>query len=175
MGTLLLAVGVAYAPGKDGRFVIRAGPEFSTIPHGRRFEPCLVLSQHQLRLLSVTLTINPPSPCLPSAPSLLPPYPDPSFGYAPNLKLPRSYQWNLAVEKSFAGSQAVSATYVGRRAGICWREEAFYQPNANFQGEFLLDAKTMRAPTTMPLQLQYRRPVSKGLQSLSVTPVSFAG
>ena len=31
----------------------------------------------------------------------------------PNLKLPRSYQWNVALEKSFAG-QVVSATYVGQ-------------------------------------------------------------
>jgi len=45
------------------------------------------------------------------------------------------------------------------------REEAFYQPNANFQGEFLLTQNDARSNYNA-LQVQYRRPVSKGLQGL---------
>jgi hypothetical protein len=165
-GNFAPRVGVAYAPGKDGRFVIRAGAGiFYDTGMGAVSSLASYFPNTNSDYCSVTLTINPPSPCLPSAPSLLPPYPDPSFGYAPNLKLPRSYQWNLAVEKSFAGSQAVSATYVGQAGRDLLREEAFYQPNANFQGEFLLTQNDARSNYNA-LQLQYRRPVSKGLQSL---------
>jgi len=83
----------------------------------------------------------------------------------PHLKLPRSYQWNVALEKSFAG-QVVSATYVGQAGRDLLRNEAIYQPNANFANAFLVNVNSSRSNYTA-LQLQYRRPLSHGVQVLA--------
>lgn len=94
---------------------------------------------------------------------------DPPYGLvqamAPDLKLPRSYQWNVAFEKSFAG-QVVSATYVGQAGRDLLRNEAIYQPNANFASAFQVNVNSARSNYT-GLQLQYRRPLSHGVQILA--------
>jgi hypothetical protein len=84
---------------------------------------------------------------------------------APDLKLPRSYQWNVALERSFAG-QVVSATYVGQAGRDLLRNEAIDQPNANFASAFQIDVNSARSNYTA-LQLQYRRPLSHGVQILA--------
>jgi outer membrane receptor protein involved in Fe transport len=94
---------------------------------------------------------------------------DPPYGFvqamAPDLKLPRSYQWNVALEKSFAG-QVVSATYVGQAGRDLLRNEALYQPNDNFASAFEVNVNSARS-NYAALQLQYRRPVSHGVQILA--------
>ena len=98
--------------------------------------------------------------------SSLPPYPSTDTeGYDPNMKLPRSYQWNVALEKSFAGHQAISATYVGQAGRDLLRQEALYQPNANFSGAFQLDRNDAWSNYNA-LQLQYRRPFASRVQAL---------
>jgi hypothetical protein len=84
---------------------------------------------------------------------------------APNLELPRSYQWNVALEKSFAG-QVVSATYVGQAGRNLLRNEAIYQPNADFSNAFQVDTNSARSNYNA-LQLQYRRPLAHGVQVLA--------
>ena len=64
--------------------------------------------------------------------STQPPYGGIVRGYSPNRKLPRSYQWNVALEKSFGGKQAVLITYLGQTGRNLLREEGLAQPNANF-------------------------------------------
>jgi len=86
-------------------------------------------------------------------------------GFSPDLKLPRSYQWNVAVEKSFAGKQMVSVTYVGQAGRDLLRQQALYQPNPNFSGEFLLTLNDAYSNYNA-LQLQYRKPLSSRLQAL---------
>lgn len=97
--------------------------------------------------------------------SLEPPYPDGINAFAPNLKLPRSYQWNFAVEKSFGGQRVISATYVGQAGRDLLRQEAMYQPNPNFIGDFLLTQNDAHSNYNA-LQIQYRRPLSERLQAL---------
>jgi hypothetical protein len=97
--------------------------------------------------------------------SLQPPFPDPTQGFAPHLKLPRSYQWNLALEKSFTGQQAVSLSYVGQAGRSLLRQEGISQPNTDFSGAFLLTLNNARS-NYHSLQLQYRRPLSSRLQAL---------
>jgi hypothetical protein len=98
--------------------------------------------------------------------SAMPPYPaNGSEGFDPNLKLPRSYQWNVALEKSFGGRQAISATYVGQAGRDLLRQEALYQPNPNFLGGFELTGNGARSNYNA-LQLQYRRPLSSRVQAL---------
>jgi len=98
--------------------------------------------------------------------SAMPPYPSNLVdGFDPNLKLPRSYQWNVALEKSFGGHQAISATYVGQAGRDLLRQEALYQPNANFQGAFELTGNGARSNYNA-FQFQYRRPLATWVQAL---------
>ncbi|MGC2356948.1 MAG: TonB-dependent receptor [Candidatus Acidiferrum sp.] len=98
--------------------------------------------------------------------STMPPYPRSDVaGFDPNLKLPRSYQWNVAVEKSFGGRQAISATYVGQTGRDLLRQEALYQPNTSFSGSFELTENSARSNYNA-LQLQYRRPVASRVQAI---------
>ena len=97
--------------------------------------------------------------------SLEPPYPDGVQGFTPNLKLPRSYQWNVAIEKSFAGQQALAVTYVGQAGRDLLRQEGLNQPNANFQGAFLLTGNGALSNYNA-LQVQYRKPFSSRVQAL---------
>jgi hypothetical protein len=97
--------------------------------------------------------------------SSMPPYSAGSQGFDPNLKLPRSYQWNVALEKSFGRQQAVSATYVGQAGRDLLRYEALYEPNANFSGAFNLTRNDARSNYNA-FQLQYRRRLSSRVQAL---------
>lgn len=114
--------------------------------------------------LGVPLPLGNAVPLLPQ-PSLLPPFPGIVNGFAPNLKLPRSYQWNLAIEKSFQAKQAISITYLGQAGRDLLRQEGLSQPNANFPGVFVL-TQNAALSNYDALQLQYRRRVSAGLQAL---------
>lgn len=97
--------------------------------------------------------------------SLSAPYPNGAMGFDPHLKLPRSQQWNVALEKTFLGQQAVSVTYVGQAGRDLLRQEGIDQPNANFSGAFLLTQNTARSNYNA-LQAQYRRPVAGRVQTL---------
>jgi carboxypeptidase family protein/TonB-dependent receptor-like protein len=160
-------VGMAYSLTPSGDFVLRAGGGIfydlgsdtaaslaSTFPNSAAsFSP------------PVTLPLSDATPFLPAI-SLQPPFP--SFGtngFTPNLKLPRSYQWNLALEKSFSGQQAVSITYVGQAGRDLLRQEGINQPNVNFLGPFLLTLNDARSNYNA-LQVQYRRPISSHFQAL---------
>jgi hypothetical protein len=87
-------------------------------------------------------------------------------GFTPDLKLPRSYQWNVALEKSFGGKQALTLTYLGQAGRKLLRQEALFQPNPNFSGEFLLSLNDASS-NYHALQVQYRRPLSSRLQALA--------
>jgi len=159
-------VGVAYQLTKKGDFVFRAAwglfydtgtasvgslaQEFPNSVFG--FVP------------NASVPVGDPSPYLPVI-STQPPYPSFAAGYAPNLQSPRSYQWNVALEKSFAGLQVISATYVGQAGRDLLRQEASNQPNSNFAGDFLLTGNDARSNYNA-LQLQYRRPLARDFQAL---------
>lgn len=97
--------------------------------------------------------------------SLAPPFTGNLLGFSPNLRLPYSYQWNAAIEKSFRNAQAVSITYLGQIGRRLLREQVLPKPNSNFSNIFVL---TENGDTSdyHALQLQYKRTVSHGLQAL---------
>jgi hypothetical protein len=114
---------------------------------------------------AVQLPVTDPTSFLPGL-SSQPPYPNGlTYGFAPNLKVPYSFQWNVAVEKSFGRRQVLSATYVGQAGRNLLRQEGLFQPNSNFAGDFLLTVNGARSNYNA-LQLQYRRPLSSRLQAL---------
>jgi hypothetical protein len=158
-------VGVAYSLDEKGDFVLRAGAgifydlgvgssasAFSSFPN--------LASQY---FSGVPLPVTDLTSYLPAI-SLQPPYTGTIYGFAPDLKLPRSYQWNAAVEKSFGNVQSVSATFVGQAGRRLLRQDALFQPNQNFTGEFLLTQNSAWSNYDA-LQLQYRRRLASGLQT----------
>ena len=165
-GNFAPRVGLAYSLTPNGSFVLRAGGGIfydlgtdataylgSTFPNST-FACCP----------TATLPLGTAAPYLPVI-SALPPYPGGTSGFAPNLKLPRSYQWNVALEKSLGGQQALSLTYVGQAGRDLLRQEGLEQPNANFAGAFLLTRNDARSNYNA-LQAQYRRPIAERLQAL---------
>jgi len=163
-------LGLAYSVTPQGDFVVRAGVGFfydttagevgslaTSFPNSA-FGPPAGVSP------TVTLPANDFTPYL-SAISLQPPFPSVVDGFADNLRAPRSYQWNVALEKSLGGTQVISATYVGQAGRDLLRQEGLPQPNASFSGDLLLTVNTARSNYNA-LQLQYRRPLSARLQAL---------
>ena len=157
--------GLVYSLTKKGDFVLRAG--------GGTFYDLSVGSSAQLAVsfpniasaqyAGVSAPISNGAQYLPVV-SLTPPY---SFvtGVARNLKLPRSYQWNVALEKAFGQKQALSATYVGQAGRSLLREQALFQPNSNFTGEFVLTGNDAFS-NYQALQVQFRKTFVSSFQAL---------
>jgi outer membrane receptor protein involved in Fe transport len=83
----------------------------------------------------------------------------------PNLKLPRSYQWNIALEQSMGSSQSISLTYLGAIGRDLLRSTNLFNPNPNFQSVSV----TGNSATSdyHALQLKFQRRLSRGLQGLA--------
>ena len=83
----------------------------------------------------------------------------------PHLKLPRSYQWNTALEQSLGASQAFSITYVGAIGRDLVRSTFLINPNPDFQ---FVDVSTNTATSDYhALQVKFERHLSRGLQALA--------
>jgi hypothetical protein len=85
----------------------------------------------------------------------------------PNLKLPRTYQWNVAIEQSLGANQSVSATYVGALGRDLLRQDTFDNfvfPNS----EFGIVSVTRNTATSdyNGIQLKFQRRLSRGLQAI---------
>jgi hypothetical protein len=90
-----------------------------------------------------------------------------AHGFDPNLKLPYSYQWNGALEKSFGGKQALSLTYVGQVGRRLLRFETFPRPNPNFVSSSTFQL-TRNGDTSdyNALQVQYKTASIRRFQAL---------
>lgn len=159
-------VGLAYRLTSNGNFVLRAGGGiFYDLGLGAASDLGYSFPNSANSFSSsVPLPVPNVTPYLPTI-SSQPPFGGVVTGFSPSLALPRSYQWNLALEKSLGGSQTISATYVGQAGRDLLRQSALYQPNANFSGDFLLTDNSAWSNYDA-LQVQYRRPLSAGLQAL---------
>jgi hypothetical protein len=83
----------------------------------------------------------------------------------PNLKLPRTYEWNLAIEQSLGANQTISATYVGAVGRDLLREDTLANPNSNFGTIFAV--RNTATSDYNALQLKFQRRLSRGLQALA--------
>ena len=81
----------------------------------------------------------------------------------PNLAVPRTYQWNLAVEQSLGQNQSLSLTYVGAVGRDLLVQNAFH-PNPNFNT--VIFTTNGASSNYNALQIQYQRRLSRGLQAL---------
>lgn len=82
----------------------------------------------------------------------------------PNLKLPRTYQWNVALEQSIGNNQSLSATYVGAIGRDLLRVTNLFNVNPNF--EFIAFTDNSATSDYNALQVKFQRRLSRGLQAL---------
>ena len=83
----------------------------------------------------------------------------------PHLKTPRTYEWNVALEKSLGRSQSVSVTYVGAIGRDLLRSTEFFNPNPDFT-EVSLTSNTATSDYHA-LQIKFQRRLSHGVQALA--------
>ena len=111
-----------------------------------------------------TLPID-PAEALPPPLSLTPPY----IGFNvpdPDLEMPRTYEWNAAVERSLGTHQSISASYVGAQGRRLLRREILRGPSANPNFQRLVVFRNTASSDYHALQLQFQRRLSRGLQAL---------
>ena len=83
----------------------------------------------------------------------------------PHLKLPRTYEWNAALEQSLGSNQSLSVTYIGALGRDLLRATNLYNPNKNFQ--FVSLTSNTATSDYHALQLKFQRRLSRGLQGLA--------
>ena len=82
----------------------------------------------------------------------------------PNLKLPRTYQWNVALEQSIGNNQSLSATYIGAIGRELLRVTNLFNVNPSF--EFIALTDNSATSDYHALQVKFQRRLSRGLQAL---------
>lgn len=82
-----------------------------------------------------------------------------------HLKLPRTYQYNVALEQSLGTSQSISFTYVGADGRKLIRETSIYNPNPP-DFPFVGVQSNTASSYYHALQVKFQRRFSRGLQAL---------
>jgi hypothetical protein len=98
----------------------------------------------------------------------------PFFVFEPDTKLPRTYQWNFAVEQALGVNQLFTASYVAAAGRKLLRQDTLFGVglfgNLN-PAVFPVDAQVIVTRNTATsdyhsMQLQFQRRLSRGLQAL---------
>jgi hypothetical protein len=169
-----------FAPRVGGAYVLRQTPARETVLRagfgvfydmgnamgssgvgGVGYQSYINFSNVSFPLDSVQMTLPPPS--------IAPPYNSSVSAFDPNLKLPYTLQWNLALEQALGTKQALTISYIGS-AGRRLLETYNVSPsdNPNFPPDctYCLSV-TKNGPTSDydALQLQFQRRLSHGLQA----------
>jgi hypothetical protein len=96
-----------------------------------------------------------------------PPY-DSLLVFDPHLKLPRTYEWNVAAEQSLGSNQSITISYVGAAGRRLLRQEVLRGPglpNPNFTRVSV--SRNAATSDYEALQIQFQRRLSRGLQALA--------
>jgi hypothetical protein len=83
----------------------------------------------------------------------------------PHHVLPRTYEWNAAVERTFGKADVLTVTYLGAAGRKLMRQDIYDAPNPNFTAEFEVMSNDADSSYNA-LQTQYRHRFSHGLQAL---------
>ena len=83
----------------------------------------------------------------------------------PNHVLPRTYEWNAAMEQTLSSADVFSLSYVGAGGRKLMRRDLYFAPNKDFTGEF--DVFSNHGTSSYnALEAEYRHRVTHGLQTL---------
>jgi hypothetical protein len=88
--------------------------------------------------------------------------------FDPNLKLPRTYQWNLSAEHALGSNQTLTVSYVGAAGRRLLRREVLRGPalpNPSFTRVVVY--RNTATSDYHALQLQFQRRLSRGLQAMA--------
>jgi hypothetical protein len=109
----------------------------------------------------------PLGPATAAAPPIILPAPGTGslLGFDPNLKLPDTLEWNLALEQSMGREQSLSVSYVGSVGRRLLQSAYINSPNANYAAADLV-ANTASSNYNA-LQVQFQRRLSHSLQALA--------
>ncbi len=105
------------------------------------------------------------------APSAAAPYNSEVFGFDPNLKLPYTWQWNVALEQALGENQSLILNYVAS-AGRHLLQQKEYDPTVAGNSSFASGGNGLYLTTNAAssdynaLQVQFKRRLSHGLQAL---------
>jgi hypothetical protein len=83
----------------------------------------------------------------------------------PNLTLPRTYQWNIALEQSIGAKQTISASYVGAQGRELLQQRTLIAPNPRFTAAVAITNNG--SSDYHALQLQFNRRLSRAVQALA--------
>jgi len=83
----------------------------------------------------------------------------------PNHVLPRTYEWNVAVEKTLGKADVLTLTYLGAWGRKLMRQDIYEAPNPNFTGQFAL-LRNGATSSYEALQAQFRHRLAHDLQAL---------
>jgi hypothetical protein len=83
----------------------------------------------------------------------------------PHLKLPRSYQWNVAIEQPLGSTQSLSATYIGAVGRDLLRVVQLSNLSPNFP--FVAVTENSSTSDYHALQLKFQRRLARGLQGVA--------
>ncbi|MBZ5664183.1 MAG: carboxypeptidase regulatory-like domain-containing protein [Acidobacteriia bacterium] len=114
-------------------------------------------------LTSAQLTLPPPS--------VAPPYDATIYAFAPNLSLPRTAQWNFAVEQGLGAQQTLTVSYVASSSrklltSFEYFPAALGNPNFALFGGLTLTSN-LASSDYNSLQVKYQKSLSRGLQALA--------
>jgi hypothetical protein len=168
-GNFAPRIGIAWQVSQRGDLVVRAGwGIFYDLGTGVAANLSSAFPNHGelIAFGSFPVPITDTASITPSV-SLQPPYVSQAItAISPNLQLPYSFQWNVAVEKSLWSKQALSLTYVGQAGRRLLRSERVVDPNANFVGTTFDLTRNGDTSDYHALQVQFRRPFSQRVQAL---------
>jgi len=85
--------------------------------------------------------------------------------FDPNLKLPRTYQWNLAVQREFGESQSMTVSYVAAKGQNLIGSGGIEPANTNFSAVGV--ARNSDWSRYNSLQMSFERRMSRGLQAIA--------
>jgi len=163
-------VGAAYqiSRAKGGEAILRGGfgvfYDLGTGATGDAFGAASFPYQ-RVKILPNTFPID-PAQASPPPITLDPPYGD--LRVYPDFKLPRTYQWNVSVERAIGSAQSITASYVAAAGRRLLRLEVLRGPslpNPNFTR--LLVIRNAATSDYHALQLQFQRRLSRGLRAVA--------
>ncbi len=85
----------------------------------------------------------------------------------PHLKLPRTYEWNVALEQEIGRNQVMSLTYIGAAGRDLLRTYNLLNPNSDFQ--FVTVTDNSATSDYHALQAKFERRLSQGLHPTPLT------
>jgi hypothetical protein len=102
---------------------------------------------------------------LPPAFNPLPPFGTIWGAVDPDFRVPYTWQWNVALERSLGINQTISLSYVAAIGRKLLRQEVIQNPNPNFTT--IIASRNSSTSDYHAMQLQFQRRLARGLQTLA--------